>query len=302
MSLPGLHKQKHNLAIREITEVDTKYYHVVSSLDSATDTRAVFLLSAPPATGKYIAIKRFLTGAYALSECERASALVNLQGLGDSTPSELVDSMLSLLCGHTPYFLFFHLFMQQLPDYVRAPLSMYGIKDYRALSQEADWIYLSGRPRIQEVNIPKQSAKPNSKQPSDLYWYYQRFGKNARSGSPNCKHYVKKQGNASGSALDTATVGPRLQKFIITDTNTNHRSLVDTSAQVSVIPASYIDRRSGATTDPLQAANGSSLATYGARNASLCFVGRVYSVRLVIVDVTRFWELTFSDITIYLWT
>ena len=44
-------------AIHKITEDDIKYYHVVSAMDSATDTRAVYLLSAPPATRKYIAIK-----------------------------------------------------------------------------------------------------------------------------------------------------------------------------------------------------------------------------------------------------
>ena len=86
---------------------------MVAALDSATATRAVSLLSAPPATGKYVAIKIFLTGAYELS------------------------------C-----FLFLHLFMQQLPDYVLAPLSMSGINDYRALSQEADRIYISGPQRI----------------------------------------------------------------------------------------------------------------------------------------------------------
>ena len=91
-------------AIRKITEADTKYYHVVSALDSATAKRAVSLLSAQPATGKYVAIKRFLTGAYQLSEREPASALVNLQGQSDSTPSELMGSMLSLLGGHTPCF------------------------------------------------------------------------------------------------------------------------------------------------------------------------------------------------------
>ena len=139
--------------------------------------------------------------------------------------------MLSLLSGHTPCFLFLHLFMQQLPDYVHAPLSMSGIKDYRALSQEVDRIYLSGRSRIQKVNIPKQSAKPNSKQLSDLCWYYQCFGENDRSCSPNCKHYVKNQGNnVSWSAVNTATVGLRLQQIIITYTSTNRRYLVDTGA------------------------------------------------------------------------
>ena len=33
----------------------------------------------------------------------------------------------------------------QLPDYVRAPLATYVLNDYRALAQEADKMYLSGR-------------------------------------------------------------------------------------------------------------------------------------------------------------
>ena len=38
------------------------YCHVVSDLDSATDTRAVSLLTTSLATGKYLAIKTFLAG------------------------------------------------------------------------------------------------------------------------------------------------------------------------------------------------------------------------------------------------
>ena len=125
-------------SIRKITEDDTKYHHAVFALDPC-------LCFLHQQRGN---IKRFLTGAYKLSECERASELVNHRGLGDSTPTELMNSMLSHLGGPTPCFLFLHQFMQQPPDYVRSPLSMSGIKDYRALSQEANRIYLSGRPRI----------------------------------------------------------------------------------------------------------------------------------------------------------
>ena len=76
------------------------------------------------------------------------SALFNLPGLGDSKPSELMDSMLSLLGTHTPCFLFRHLFLQQLPDYVRVPLAPSSTDNYRALAQEADKIYLAGRQKL----------------------------------------------------------------------------------------------------------------------------------------------------------
>ena len=65
-------------------------------------------------------IEKFLTGAYELFECDRAYEVVNLHGLGLSIPSELMDSMLSLLDRHTSCFMLF-LHQQQLLDYVRPP-------------------------------------------------------------------------------------------------------------------------------------------------------------------------------------
>ena len=78
-------------SIRNITADDTKYYYVVSALDSATATRAQSLLVSPPTENKYQAIKEFLISAFDLSEYERASALFAMPGLGDSKPSELMD-------------------------------------------------------------------------------------------------------------------------------------------------------------------------------------------------------------------
>ena len=53
----------------------------------AYHTRVVYLLVDPPKDNKYAAIKAFLTGAYELSETERATSLLGLPGLGDSLPS-----------------------------------------------------------------------------------------------------------------------------------------------------------------------------------------------------------------------
>ena len=138
---------------------------MVAALDTSTATRTVSLLSSPPTTDKYSAIKTFLISAYDLSDSERASALFNLPGLGDSNPSELMDSMLSLLGTHTPCFLFRHLFLQQLPDYVRAPLAPSSTDNYRALAQEADKIYLAGRQNLQEVNIPQHTTAHHNTPP-----------------------------------------------------------------------------------------------------------------------------------------
>ncbi|GFO31446.1 Gag Pol protein [Plakobranchus ocellatus] len=130
--------------LRKITQDDTRYYHVVTSLDMNTAKRALPIITAPPPTEKYKAIKDFLTFAYGLSDEERATALLSMNGLGDNKPSELTDNMLSLLGQHQPCFLFKQIFLQQLPDHIRTPLSMSAISDYRTLAREADKLFLAG--------------------------------------------------------------------------------------------------------------------------------------------------------------
>ena len=105
--------------------------------------------------------------------------------------------MLSLLGTHTPCFLFRHLFLQQLPDYVRAPLAPSSTDNYRALAQEADKIYLAGRQNLQEVNIPQHTPRAKfSKPPTDRQCYFhRRWGRQATKCEPHCKHYSRNQGN-----------------------------------------------------------------------------------------------------------
>ena len=194
-------------SIRNITADDTKYYYVVSALDSATATRAQSLLVSPPTENKYQAIKEFLISAFDLSEYERASALFAMPGLGDSKPSELMDSMLALMGSHKPCFLFRHLFLQQLSTHIRAPIAQSKIEDYRALAQEADMIYLAGQSHsqnIQEVNTPnirQNTTKPNSMRQimNKLCWYHHQHGTRAKKCSSGCKHYSTFQypGNSS---------------------------------------------------------------------------------------------------------
>ena len=66
-----------------------------------------------------------------------------------------MDAVLALMGTHKPCFIFKHLFLQQLPNYVRTPLAT-STTDYRALAQEPDQIQSVGchypANIIQEVN------------------------------------------------------------------------------------------------------------------------------------------------------
>ncbi|RUS78761.1 hypothetical protein EGW08_013477 [Elysia chlorotica] len=83
------------------------------------------------------------------------------------------------------------------------------------------------------------------------------------------------------------TSEPKISQLFVTDEKSKRRFLVDTGAQVSVTPASWADKVSGTTGPNLQAANGSSIATYGSRVVHLHFGNRVFDARLISANVKR---------------
>ncbi|GFO17447.1 retrovirus-related pol polyprotein [Plakobranchus ocellatus] len=78
-----------------------------------------------------------------------------------------------------------------------------------------------------------------------------------------------------------------MTQLFVTDEKSKRRFLVDTGAQVSVTPASWADKVSGATGPKLQAANGSSIATYGSRVVHLHLGNRIFDARLISANVKR---------------
>ena len=84
--------------------------------------------------------------------------------------------------------------------------------------------------------------------------------------------------------------GPCPRQLLITDTRSGITFLVDTGAQVSVVPCTPVDRISPMP-DPLQthlqAANGTLINTYGSRDTTLTFNGKDYAAHLIQADVRR---------------
>ena len=74
-----------------------------------------------------------------------------------------------------------------------------------------------------------------------------------------------------------------------TCTHSGRRFLLDTGAQVSVIPATWMNKRAGSTYQPVHVSNRTHppILTFGARIVPLQFVGCRYSARLIEVGVKR---------------
>ena len=199
--------------LRGITQDVTRYFHVVAALDAST-ARAMALLEAPPAVGKYDALKAFLMKLFELSELEKADRLLSLNGLGDSKPSELMERMLAVLGSADPAFLFTHIFLRQLPAPVRTALAcspFSASKDYRELAAEADRIFLANRQQFVHA-LPPNHAVSTPPPPSEdtfgttaavtahrqrdggLCYYHARFGAKAKQCRQPCN--FAGQGNA----------------------------------------------------------------------------------------------------------
>ncbi|CAL9696567.1 unnamed protein product [Knipowitschia caucasica] len=197
--------------LRGITTDDTKYFHVVAALDSATTRRLMGLLRDPPAANKYEALKRALLQLYQLSDMERADRLLSLTGLGDSKPTELMENMLALLGSGDVSFLFTHLFLRQLPPQVRTALAnspLIRTKDYRGLAEEADRLLLASRqvsvhallPCVPESEdtVDVAAVTERRKKENGLCFYHHRFGVKARRCIPPCS--FQRPGNERAGA------------------------------------------------------------------------------------------------------
>ena len=87
--------------LRGITQDVTKYFHVVAALDASTTARCMARLEAPPAVGKYDALKAFLVDLFELSELEKADRLLSLKAGGPPSRGH-ADSMTTGVVTTTP--------------------------------------------------------------------------------------------------------------------------------------------------------------------------------------------------------
>ncbi|KAK7901476.1 hypothetical protein WMY93_018245 [Mugilogobius chulae] len=210
---PWFHHVEAQFQLRGITADDTRYFHVVSALDSATTRRLMGLLREPPQANKYAELKKQLLQLYQLSDMERADRLLSLSGLGDSKPSELMENMLALLGSGDASFLFTHLFLRQLPVSVRTTLAASELvrkRDYRGLAEEADRLWLASRQysSVHALLPGSESAVPGAvevaavterrKKEHPLCFYHRRFGVKARRCIPPCS--FQQPGNETAGA------------------------------------------------------------------------------------------------------
>ena len=98
-----------------ITNDNTKYHHIIASLNESIVSKCIHIITNSPSEGKYDYLKQNLIRLLELSPREKARELLNMNGLGDRKPTELLNSMRRLNDGQQQTELFKELFLEQLP-------------------------------------------------------------------------------------------------------------------------------------------------------------------------------------------
>ena len=99
----------------------------------------------------------------------------------------------------------------------------------------------------------------------------------------------KQVGKRVSQSLSVATAGsPHLNTLSAHDINTGTLFLIDTGADISVFPASKLERQTRVPTQSLTAANGSTIRAWGTKSISLTLrSGKTYSHDFQLADVKR---------------
>ena len=134
-----------------ITTQQTKFDYVVQSLDNSTADRVQSIILNPPAQ-PYDKLKAALIATFGKSQAAKDQEILNLSGLGDKRPSELLQHMKNM--NADPNTLFKAFFLAQLPPDVRKILATSGKTDIDELAIEAD--------RIVEVSRLSNESQVNA--------------------------------------------------------------------------------------------------------------------------------------------
>ena len=94
----------------------------------------------------------------------------------------------------------------------------------------------------------------------------------------------KRQGRPIVTA---AAVGQTKCLLYVQDRNSERRCLADSGSEVSTVPATAHDKRSGIKGPPCTAANRSSIATYGKRTLSIRFGNRCFTWPFLIAAIPQ---------------
>lgn len=131
-------------------------------LDAELLTIVGDIIDAPPAQGKYEALKQRIINSLSESQETRLRRLIRGQAIGDDKPSTFLQRLRNLAGGQCNDNVLRSLFMKQLPAHMRGILAISQHDDLNTIALQADRIYETTQPVLFSVDPTSNATAATS--------------------------------------------------------------------------------------------------------------------------------------------
>ncbi|UYV80651.1 hypothetical protein LAZ67_19001240 [Cordylochernes scorpioides] len=292
-----------------ITNDDTKFSYLISLLPPSTAIEVREFIISPPPDNKYDALKKAIIKCTADSKFKKLQQLLTQEELGDRLPSQLLRHLRQLIgeskaVSDTTLKM---LWMQRLPKNIQITLTTQEQASLNSLADLADRVTeITSSPSSSTSTLEKELASLRAeisalkidlnKKEERIPRSRSRSSSSSRKSSPNsyrkynpngswCWYHFRFKHHA-GKCISPCTFNKKAKNQ--QENSNNNHFLLDTGAEISVLPPRPEDRRRGPTKFTLTAANNSPIKTYGERFLNLDLgLRRDFKWRFMIADTNK---------------
>ncbi|UYV83881.1 hypothetical protein LAZ67_X000498 [Cordylochernes scorpioides] len=292
-----------------ITNDDTKFSYLISLLPPSTAIEVREFIISPPPDNKYDALKKAIIKCTADSEFKKLQQLLTQEELGDRLPSQLLRHLRQLIgeskaVSDTTLKM---LWMQRLPKNIQIILTTQEQASLNSLADLADRVTeITSSPSSSTSTLEKELASLRAeisalkidlnKKEERIPRSRSRSSSSSRKSSPNsyrkynpngswCWYHFRFKHHAR-KCISPCTFNKKAKNQ--QENSNNNHFLLDTGAEISVLPPRPEDRRRGPTKFTLTAANNSPIKTYGERFLNLDLgLRRDFKWRFIIADTNK---------------
>ncbi|UYV74048.1 hypothetical protein LAZ67_11001970 [Cordylochernes scorpioides] len=292
-----------------ITNDDTKFSYLISLLPPSTAIEVREFIISPPPDNKYDALKKAIIKCTADSEFKKLQQLLTQEEFGDRLPSQLLRHLRQLIgeskaVSDTTLKM---LWMQRLPKNIQIILTTQEQASLNSLADLADRVTeITSSPSSSTSTLEKELASLRAeisalkidlnKKEERILRSRSRSSSSSRKSSPNsyrkynpngswCWYHFRFKHHAR-KCISPCTFNKKAKNQ--QENSNNNHFLLDTGAEISVLPPRPEDRRRGPTKFTLTAANNSPIKTYGERFLNLDLgLRRDFKWRFIIADTNK---------------
>ncbi|XP_064214078.1 uncharacterized protein K02A2.6-like [Tribolium castaneum] len=272
----------------------TKYCNVVAALDSYTLQAIEDFLRNPPQADKYERLKAKLITTFTESQEQQLRKLLKEIELGDKKPSRLLCEMRALAREQVSSEVVRTLWLQRLPPHIQLVLSTMDGMDGEKLASVADKLTEIPMANVMAVGADASDANGICAVRTPHSASAHQAAATLNAGATNALVSLQKQFPAgklmAPSPIEAMGDGleHRTHRLFITDPPSNIRFLIDTGAEVSVLPKCFATNSATPGENVLFAANNTPIRTYGTRRLTLSLgLRRAFRWEFVVAGIAK---------------